>query len=246
MASLQVLQVTDCHLFADATVLKNGLQTSATLRAVLEEALSERTPDVLLATGDLIQDSLRETYALFLELVHEQYDGPMLAIPGNHDLDEWFREMLPTSSIEANGWSLVGLDTHTDGIVSGTVSAERLMDLESELNETSGFVLVTGHHPVRDIGVAWLDAHKVENGEEIVSLVERCSRVRVYLSGHVHQESDRTHNGIRYLSTPSTCWQFGSDSDGFSLDERPPGWRWLDLHEDGTIDTQVHRLSAPT
>ena len=41
------------------------------------------------------------------------------------------------------------------------------------------------------------------------------------------------------MSTPSTCAQFLPRSDFFALDERPPGLRWLELHADGRIETEV-------
>jgi Icc protein len=55
----------------------------------------------------------------------------------------------------------------------------------------------------------------------------------------VHQAGDRTRNNVRFLSTPSTCAQFLPSSDFFALDDRPPGMRWLELHEDGRIDTEI-------
>jgi Icc protein len=44
------------------------------------------------------------------------------------------------------------------------------------------------------------------------------------------------------MSTPSTCIQFKPGSKTFALDDLPPGYRRLDLHADGNIDTAVERL----
>ena len=41
------------------------------------------------------------------------------------------------------------------------------------------------------------------------------------------------------MSTPSTCAQFLPRSEFFALDDRPPGLRWLELHADGHIETEV-------
>jgi Icc protein len=49
---------------------------------------------------------------------------------------------------------------------------------------------------------------------------------------------------LRLLSTPSTCAQFRPGSDSFAIDERPPGYRWLDLRADGRLDTEVVWLPA--
>ncbi len=71
----------------------------------------------------------------------------------------------------------------------------------------------------------------------------RCSiahrNVRAVLWGHVHQHFEGERNGVRLMSTPSTCAQFLPRSDGFAIDRRPPGYRWLELRDDGTIATDV-------
>jgi Icc protein len=41
------------------------------------------------------------------------------------------------------------------------------------------------------------------------------------------------------MSTPSTCAQFLPSSEFFALDERPPGMRWIELCDDGSIETEV-------
>ncbi len=242
MSSLLLLQITDTHLFADASVVKNGIYPTSSLKSVLDIALNGRTPDLVLATGDLAQEPIPKTYSLFAELVRERYGGPILAVPGNHDIGEAMRKVFPRKCLAMDSWSIVALDTHVDHEVAGNVSSEDLDALSEQLQEDHDHLLVVGHHPLTDIGCAWLDAHRVVNGEAVVGLLESCPASRAYLCGHIHQEYDRIHNGIRYLATPSTCWQFAPDSDSFGFDDSPPGWRWLELHDDGTIHTEVCRL----
>lgn len=68
--------------------------------------------------------------------------------------------------------------------------------------------------------------------------------MRLVLCGHVHQETDLLHEGVRFISSPSTCIQFEPLSRDFGLDSKGPGWRYLQLYADGRIETQVHRLPA--
>jgi len=44
------------------------------------------------------------------------------------------------------------------------------------------------------------------------------------------------------MTTPSTCVQFTPNSKDFSLDSLSPGWRTLELFNDGTFETHVERL----
>ncbi len=48
--------------------------------------------------------------------------------------------------------------------------------------------------------------------------------------------------GVQLLGSPSTCVQFMPEAAEFSLDNKPPGYRWLSLHSDGEIETGVTYL----
>ena len=57
--------------------------------------------------------------------------------------------------------------------------------------------------------------------------------------GHVHQLHDSTRGGVRLLGTPSTCAQFKPACKEFTIDDKPPAYRRLELFADGRIDTKV-------
>ena len=244
MTGLHVLQVTDTHLLFDTSIRKNGIIPANTLAAVLDAALVQNTPDLLLATGDLAQDPVEQTYRMFESIVRERYAGPMIAIPGNHDSGELMEELFPNRHEMGESWTVAGIDTHIDGEVAGHVGEESLNGLKSWIEGSEGHFLLIGHHPIADIGSAWLDAHRVDNGEQVVELLEENAAARAYLCGHIHQECDYVCNGVRYLATPSTCWQFAPDTSEFGFDDKPPGWRWLLLQDDGSIETVVFRLES--
>ena len=233
--------MTDTHLYADTETVKNDLKPYASLRNVLDTALANAQFDALLATGDLTQQSAPETYQLFNELVRERFDGPMLAVPGNHDLGELFDEWMPTNSLDMSDWAVLGIDTHVDNEVAGHVQRDALAKLKQELEAISKHVLVVGHHPLTSVHARWLDAHQVQNANEVLDILRNHEHVRAYSCGHVHQQNDERHDGIRFLTTPSTCWQFARKTDSFAMDASAPGWRSLELHPDGSIETQVHR-----
>ncbi|MDX2477932.1 MAG: phosphodiesterase, partial [Gammaproteobacteria bacterium] len=66
--------------------------------------------------------------------------------------------------------------------------------------------------------------------------------IRAVLNGHIHQARQQEIEGISFISTPSTCFQFTPETDEFSLDTRMPGYRRLLLNADGSIETEVVRL----
>ena len=239
---LTVLQVTDSHLFPapDATLL--GVCTHDSLRAVLDQALGEMTPDAMIASGDLAQVGEASTYERFLGMIESRFKGPLLCVPGNHDLAEPFQRILPTSALSARGWDIIGIDTHVDDRVGGHVSDKELQRLDAALKASTNNVLVVGHHGPVEINAPWLDAHRVDNAEELLKILNEHDCVRGYLFGHVHQKFDSIVDGVSFFATPSTCFQFGPGTEKFTIDSVQPGYRWLTLNDDGTIDTRVTRL----
>ena len=64
------------------------------------------------------------------------------------------------------------------------------------------------------------------------------------LWGHVHQSLDSFVHGVRFMATPATCAQFLPRSAEFAIDNRPPGYRVLELRHDGSIATEVVWLES--
>ena len=61
--SFSLLQITDLHLLAAANSRLLGVDTAASLDAVLHAALSERAADAMIVTGDIAHDAAEATYA---------------------------------------------------------------------------------------------------------------------------------------------------------------------------------------
>lgn len=214
------------------------------LHEVLATAVRERSPDVVLLTGDIAHDSEDAVYQSFQKVLAEYTDCPSIATPGNHDLSEPFLANLPTSPIEHKGWRVVAVDTHRDHEVAGFVDQDVLSQLTETIDESTLPTLVIGHHPATPVGTAWIDGHGIQNGEELLEELCRHSQVKGLLCGHVHQEFDSTYGDLKLMTTPSTCWQFKKGSANFEIDSQRAGWRWLTLRQDGTIETTVSRLPA--
>ena len=237
---LHILQITDCHLFPSAGKTLLGVATQASLDAVLHGACAERTPDAVLATGDIAQRPAPATYALFLSTLRRHFEGPLLCVPGNHDHGATFAASLPTDDVVVGGWRLVGVDTHIDDVVSGSVGAAELERLAAL---PTGPTVVAGHHCPAHTGCAWLDEHRIDNGDAVLAALD-ASAVAAYVFGHIHQPFEgRGGNGSTPLfGTPSTCFQFAQDTASFALDDAKPGYRWLRLADDGTVATELRRV----
>ncbi|MEQ9021850.1 MAG: phosphodiesterase, partial [Pseudomonadales bacterium] len=139
--------------------------------------------------------------------------------------------------------------TSVIGQVHGNLADKELAFLSrsfEELNSDSAVehILVTLHHnPVKG-NAGWMKDIGLNNRTEFWERLKWQDKLRCVLYGHVHQDLDFVHNGIRCLCTPSTCIQFKPDVVNFALDDINPGYRSMVLNADGSIDTQVHRVTG--
>jgi Icc protein len=168
-------------------------------------------------------------------------------LPGNHDDNSVMAEVNGGEAFEGykilGNWLIVMADSTIYRQVGGYVEADeidRIVALAKRYADKH--VLVAFHHPPLQIDCAWLDPQRIKNGEEFLSSLSTCSNIKLLLCGHVHQEWSADFNGIPILSTPSTCIQFKPLCYDFTLDTLAPGYRWVDLHADGSFYTEVSRV----
>jgi Icc protein len=233
------------HAAADSRM--RGVTTYATFRAVLEQAQRHRRwpADVIVATGDIVQDESRAGIERFRDSL-EPLGVPVLSIPGNHDDPKLMTEILSSGAFQFGGerrlgpWSLILLSTFLAGEDAGGLGPARLGGLRKALGAHAGqHVIVYMHHHPLPMGSTWLDGVALRDAAEFWSVIDANPHVRAVVCGHVHQAADRNRNHVRFMSTPSTCAQFLPGSEFFALDDRPPGFRWLELLPDGRIETEV-------
>lgn len=252
MRPAMLLQITDTHLFASADTAHRGINTQASLDAVLAHARADTCwpPDAVVVTGDIVHDESRAGYLRFRQTL-ESLGPPAFCIPGNHDDPAVLKECLSSPQVQVCGdaqlgaWRLILLSTFGEGEVAGALGTAELARLKAVLAKyPCEHTLICMHHPPLPMGSAWLDTPGLRDAEAFQKLVQRHAQVRAVLWGHVHQSSDRHVNGVRFMSTPSTCSQFRPDSDEFEVDSRPPGLRWLALNPDGGLTTEVVRVAG--
>jgi 3',5'-cyclic-AMP phosphodiesterase len=245
---LIVAQLTDTHLFADASATMFGCRTNQTFAAVVERlaALSPR-PDCLLLTGDISQDDSVASYAYARSLI-----GP-LGIPtywlhGNHDQNEAAiaalngDQIVADKSFEQGGWRFILLDSMVLDQPSGRLAQSQLEYLEQQLQDEKPTLVAVHHHPIA-CGLAGMDAIGLTNAEALFAVLDRHPSVKLVMTGHIHQEFVAQRGGVTYLSAPSTCIQLKPNQTEIELDtDRHPGFRLLRLYPDGQFETEVCRV----
>ena len=247
---LRLIQITDPHIRAEAEGTLLGFQTQMGLDMVLAKIREDgKQPDAIVVTGDIAHDYSDIAYRRVIKLV-KGMGSPMYWCPGNHDDKVKMARIgaelgIGSDRIELGNWLIQLLDTAVPGKVSGHLSESELALADAVIESNADRYVVFGfHHQPVPQGSRWIDELQIDNGAELVALVQDQPHVKALFWGHVHQELDRFLGGVRLLSTPSSCVQFRPKSDDFALDRIMPGYRWFDLYPDGTMDTGVVRVDT--
>lgn len=247
--TVRLLHLTDTHLLGDKRAALRGVQPFATLQAVRTRAEKQFPKiDGTLLTGDLVHDD-----AHAYEHVRDAFSNssvPVYCIPGNHDLPDAMRAALHdkpfdlSQSVVVEDWVLVMINTWIANAADGEINNQQLAQIDALLSQHSQHhALLCLHHQPIPVGSAWLDQVGLRDSEAFQTCINKHANVRGVLWGHVHQALDKVINGVHYMSTPSTCAQFLPNSHNFAVDNKPPGYRTLELQPDGRIITRVEWLN---
>ncbi|MBD1389079.1 3',5'-cyclic-AMP phosphodiesterase [Neiella sp. HB171785] len=249
--TLTILQITDTHLFGDPDKDLLGVNTRDSFLAVLASIKSDKQPfDLVVVTGDISQDDSPASYQAFAEEI-AVFGKPVVWLPGNHDDGLIMPDLLGAEPLSCadrvltDHWQLLMLNSQVRGFTFGELAQSQLEFVAQSLAEhPDHFTLVFVHHNPVPMGCRWLDQHRMKNGESLLSALTQADNARGVVWGHVHQDWQQTRDHLHLIATPSTCIQFKPRSEQFALDKRPPGYRYLSLHRDGSLTTELKRLAS--
>lgn len=269
--AIRVLQITDLHLKADTSALWRGHNVQNSLDSVLELARRNThwPPELILVTGDIVDDETPEgyrlTYQRFTQQLRDQLGKAaettqIACIPGNHDEPTILTDSCKTLGIEGCGsfeldnWQIIQLDSTLPGNCDGELGKQQLKLLQTALNSSrhQQNILISLHHPLIELDSQWMDEMRVKDADAFFNIVTEFNAhsslsgraIKAVVWGHAHQQTDEKKNGVCLLGTPAAGpVQFTVGSDDFAIDESlSPGLRWITLHENGEIDTYVERV----
>lgn len=205
--AVTILQLSDTHLAGDGSRHYGIVDTHAALTRVLRRAETLRRIDVVVMSGDLSDDGSEESYRLLQRTV-EPWAGdrgaPVLYVMGNHDGRDGFESVLGarTGAALVGGLRFLRLDTSVPGFGYGSVDAEQLAWLRSELRSPAahGSVLVL-HHPPVAARTPLLRALELQRPDALLDAIAGTD-VRLILAGHFHHALVTTVRGIPLVVAP--------------------------------------------
>lgn len=241
---MQLVQITDSHLLTNPEGKLKGIHVEESFLRVFELIKQHETPDAIILTGDISENGCIESYQRIKNHL-SYFHCPFLWIPGNHDISmnmaNVFGRMLSKTIL--GNWKIVLLDTTIPGKPHGYMNEEKLIDLNKQLSGNNNPTLIALHHHPHPMKGKHIDEYCLKNSKDFWSVVQKHSCTKAVIWGHVHQEFTGYVNDVLCMATPSTSFQIKPGCEDFEMDTVSPGYRWINLKPDGSVETKVKRVA---
>jgi len=227
-----IAQITDTHVRADGAFAFDGkADTSARLAAAVETiAAMKPLPDVVLATGDLVDTGSAGDYRQLVKVL-APLSMPVLPIPGNHDARAPMLAAFPDIArrlttpfvqyvVDNYPLRLVALDTMDEGRIGGLLCAARIAWIEQALAASPRPTIVFMHHPPFDAGIAANADLHCKGADALARVLARHEHVQAVLCGHLHRSIARRWAGTIVAIGAATAPTLEMKLDG----RGPDGW----------------------
>jgi len=216
-----IAQISDLHIQAGGKLAYGKVDTVAYLRkAVATLNALDPQPDVVLATGDLVERGSAEEYGLLREIL-SPLKAPLFVVPGNHDARETLRAAFPGQggtgeffnyAIDDFPVRLIGYDTTVPRKPIGLVCEARAAWLDQTLAAAGDRpTLIFLHHPPFATGIQYMDAMGLKHAERLAAVVAKYPNVERVVCGHLHRAIQARFAGTIASVCPSTAHQIALD-----------------------------------
>jgi alkaline phosphatase D len=235
-----IAQISDTHLGARTPLFRRNFSLTA-------RAISAAPPDLLVATGDVTLDGadVEADFALVAECFQRQLPGPVLSVPGNHDVGDHperaprqpvdaerlarFRRFMGDDlwAVDREGWRLLGLNSQVMG--SGLAEEEKQLDFIAQALATLGNrrLAVFLHKPFFVEGPAdpVFDYWSVPPfARPALAPLFDHPALRLVASGHLHLHRQVSRGAATFAWAPSVGFIVAEDEQEGLPGERPCGW----------------------
>lgn len=229
---LKLVWMSDPHFIHEGDVL--GHDPRIRLSAAVDHINANHDDaSFCILSGDLVNRGTAADYEGLLKHLNG-LTFPFFPMVGNHDDRDLFRTLLPLPdtcmprfiqySVPTKDHVILCLDTQKVGSDAGQFCSERLMWLESALEDAGGRpVFLFMHHPPHALGLPMQDTDRMENGDDFKDLVSRYDCVKYLFIGHVHRPISGTIRGLPFSTMRSVLYQAPAPRPEWNWDTFKPG-----------------------
>jgi 3',5'-cyclic-AMP phosphodiesterase len=213
-----VAQISDPHIVERGREMSPGLDTAPFLTAAIRHLMRLSTPpNLVLVTGDLVNDGDTEQYVHLRELL-APLTLPYCLVPGNHDDIDTMRAHFPRHAagvgrprcdeVIEGGIRVVVLDSSRRGEPGGELDDAQLAWLEAVLEtDRSKPTVIALHHPPFRTGIDLMDAMGMSEraSAALEAIVSRHGQVERIVAGHLHRSITARFGGTVAMTVPGTA-----------------------------------------
>jgi Icc protein len=208
-----IAQVSDTHIRPQGVLYQGTVDSNAMFATAVRQINAlDPLPDLVLLTGDIVDEGQPAEYALLSAL-----QVPLRIIPGNHDersaCRAAFRDHVylpangPFSYVDDRSGRvrIVALDVTLPGCHHGDVDDDALRWLDGVLaSDRDRPTLLMMHQPPFACGVPYLDKYWCRGGDRLAAVIARYPAVERIVCGHVHRQMQLRFAGTVLCTAPST------------------------------------------
>ncbi|BDF95327.1 metallophosphoesterase [Pseudoalteromonas sp. KAN5] len=242
---LRLAHITDSHLFADPQGEYFSVNTAEHFSRALAH-MAAQSLDAVIFGGDLTQDHSIESYSLFAQLIADSaLTCQVFWLPGNHD-DIAAMKHISSGQISnakrliAQGFEVLLINSKGP-TPAGWVSEVHLNEITELLaNTVSPSVVFCHHNPLPING--YLDKHMLENGPQLLNMLQNSGQVRHVFHGHVHNDYQFQFRNIEVVATPASSVQFTKNSHHWQQQNLGASYRLLTIaksSDDVIVDSEL-------
>jgi Icc protein len=248
---LKIVHLTDIHLLANIESELHGVNPYTNFKEIVADLELVTDIDCIIITGDIA--NLGEYDAYFhANLILQNINVPIFWIQGNHDYSEVMLQIANKVKIKTDK-SFIIKDTKfillqsvmrdeadlTKNKTRGFLYDYEISFLKRELDEDNfKHCIIALHHPPI-LSNTWADWRGLLNRDAFTSIVEKYPKVKIVLYGHQHITQQTMINGITYISSPPTSYQYKSDVDELSVINDKQGYCIICIDESGNVNIKM-------
>lgn len=207
-------QISDTHVRAD-----DDGAAARQLRRALAQAHAYRA-DVVLLTGDLVNDERPEEYAVLADAIASE-PGPLYLMPGNHDDRGAIRAAFPghtylpragalSFTIDQFPVRIVAVDQIVPGETHGLLTEIQALWLDETLAaDPKKPTILALHHPPMLTHDLLFDKIGLLDADLLTSVVAKHKQVTRVICGHHHRVAIGQLAHAPVVVAPSTSWVYG-------------------------------------
>ncbi len=237
--AVKIAAIADIH-YKSGDIASCGRRRSAIADILLLRAVHRLNrwikPDVTILLGDLIDDAHSPNALDDLRRIKQMTEtlkSPLIAIPGNHDMDvDTFYSVFeyPGQVVDVKDVRFVLFFDPAEPRHNARRTDAGLRWMTSAKSGHAGPIVSVQHVPLFPAGASD-SPYSYTNAKEVWSVFERCGYT-LALSGHYHDGDDILSRGVASsVIVPALC-------------ERP--FRFVEITIDGThVQTRIHQLALP-